>query len=70
MTAADRKDPLFSAAVLKMSLVQKGLADTPGFRVVYVGALKELGISDDEVNAYIADNHDALLRHLQSPPKA
>lgn len=56
-------DPLFGAAVLKLSFVLKGMADEPGFRVVYFGALKELGLTNRQVDAYIA-KHRAELESL------
>ena len=65
MSAAPPKDPLFSAAVLKLSTAQKGLADTPGFRVVYAGVIRELQVTDAEVEAYIADNRERLLAHIR-----
>jgi hypothetical protein len=58
------KDPLFGAAVLKLSLQRKGMAEQPGFRVVYHGALKDLGVTDSEVDAYILANKAALEEHL------
>lgn len=58
------KDPLFSAAVLKLSMVRKGLGDTPGFRVIYAGVLKEFGIQDASVEAYISKNKERLLAHI------
>lgn len=66
MTQLDKKTPVFSAAVLKLSLQKKGLADQPGFRVVYHGTLKDLGVTDSEVNAYIAAHGQALEEHLAS----
>lgn len=47
------RDPLFGAAILKLSFLLRGKADEPGFRVVYFGTLRELGLVDAEVNAYI-----------------
>jgi len=66
MHPSNRKDPLFSAAVLKLSMVRKGLGDTPGFRVVYAGVLRELRVSDDDVDAYIAEHRERLLSHLEN----
>lgn len=57
-------NPLFGAAVLKLSLHKKGMADQPGFRVVYFGALKDLGVTDTEVDAYIANHKQELEEHI------
>ena len=70
MPAAPSKDPLFSAAVLKLSTAQKGLADTPGFRVVYAGVIRELGVTDSQVEAYIAEHRDHLLAHIRRDKKS
>ena len=56
-------DPLFGAAVLKLSMLLKGMADEPGFRVVYFGTLKELGLTNSQVDAYIVE-HRAELESL------
>ncbi|MBW2276767.1 MAG: hypothetical protein JRF63_04700 [Deltaproteobacteria bacterium] len=59
MTKRDR-DPLYGAAILKLSFLLRGKTDEPGFRVVYYGTLKELGLTNSEVNAYIATNRAQL----------
>ena len=59
-------DPLFGAAVLKLSMAKKGLITEPGFRVVYAGTLRELGLKDSEVEAYIAEHRETLEKHIES----
>jgi hypothetical protein len=59
-----KKDPIFGAAILKLSMMLKGLADEPGFRVVYFGSLKDLGLTDTEVNAYIDRHRPELEAHI------
>lgn len=54
--AAKKKDPLFSAAVLKMSFTLRGEEGGAGFRFVYEGVLRDLGVEDAEVDRYIADH--------------
>ena len=61
----DRKDPLFGAAVLKYSFLLKGIADQPGFRVVYFGTLKELHLKDSDVDAYIREHREEIEAHLR-----
>lgn len=64
MTSYSTKDPRWSAAILKMSMIQKGLGDSPGFRVVYNGTLTDLGVTDKDVNVFITENRDALEAHI------
>jgi hypothetical protein len=59
------RDPLFGAAILKLSFALKGKIDDPGFRVVYYGTLKELGLVNSQVDAYIAANHERLVAHIR-----
>lgn len=59
-------DPLFGAAVLKLSMAKKGLITEPGFRVVYAGTLRELGLRDSDVEAYIAENREILEKHIEA----
>ncbi len=63
------RDPLFGAAILKLSFVMKGKADDPGFRVVYFSTIKELGLKDSEVTAYILENKEALEAHIKGENK-
>jgi hypothetical protein len=58
-------DPLFGVAVLKLSFLLKDIADQPGFRVVYFGTLKELGLKDGEVNEYILKHRLELEKHIK-----
>jgi hypothetical protein len=57
-------DPIFGAAILKLSMAKRGLITEPGFRVVYAGTLRELGLKDSEVEEYIARNRDILEKHI------
>ena len=41
-------------------LILKGKVDEPGFRVVYFGTLKELGLTNSQVDKYIARNRQTL----------
>ena len=54
------RDPLYGAAILKLSFILKGKVDEPGFRVVYFGTLKELGLTNSQVDKYIARNRQTL----------
>lgn len=68
MTARDR-DPLYGAAILKLSFLLRGKADEPGFRVVYFGTLKELGLTNSEVDAYIEAHRAELEEHIRRGPR-
>jgi len=57
---ATREQALFGAAVLKLSFTLKSMHRQPGFRVVYYGTLREFGLTDAEVDAFIETHRDAL----------
>ena len=57
---ADDRDPLLGAAILKLSFLLRGRADEPGFRVVYFGTLREFGLTNAEVDVYIAAHRAEL----------
>ena len=44
---------MFGAAVLKMSFLLRGEEGGTGFRFVYDGVLRDLGVSDADVDRYI-----------------
>ena len=54
------KDKLFGAAVLKMSFRLRGDEESPAFKFVYPGVLRDLGLEDDAVEKYISENRDAV----------
>lgn len=60
------QDALFGAAVLKLSFKLKKMLDTPGFTFVYKGTLRELGVTDAQVDQYICKHQDALLLHIET----
>lgn len=64
------KDKLFGAAVLKMSFRLRGDEQSPAFKFVYPGVLRDLELSDEQVEAYIAQNKDAVERAARghAPP--
>jgi hypothetical protein len=49
-----RDEKLFAAAVLRRSFELRGDEQAPAFRFVYAGVLRDLGLVDDEVRAYLA----------------
>lgn len=61
------RDPLFGAAILKLSMIMKGMASDPGFRVVYFGTLKEFGLTDNQVDTYIKEHREELEAQIRGP---
>ena len=48
-----RDEKLFAAAVLRRSFELSGDEQRQGFRFVYEGVLRDLGLTDDEVAAFL-----------------
>lgn len=51
-----REEKLFGAAVLRRSFELRGEDQGQAFRAVYLGVLRDLGLTDDEVAEYQAAN--------------
>ena len=49
-----RDEKLFAAAVLRRSFELSGGEQRQGFQFVYDGVLRDMGLTDDEVAAYLA----------------
>ena len=60
------KDKLRGAAVLKMSFRLRDTENSPQFRAIYPGVIESLGLTDAEVEAYIEENRDGVVRLAQS----
>jgi hypothetical protein len=58
--AKSRDEKLFSAAVLRRSFELRGEEYADGFRFVYEGVLRDLGLEDAEVQAYLAEHREAV----------
>ena len=58
--AKSLKDKLYGAAVLKTSFALRGGLEAPAFRSIYPGVLRDLGVEDEAVDAYIAANREAV----------
>ncbi len=54
------KDRLFGAAVLKMSFRLREQEDSPAFKSIYPGVLRDLGLDDAAVEKHIAENREAV----------
>lgn len=58
--AKTREQKLFGAAVLKVSFQLQERAESPAFKVVYPGVLRDLGLEDKDVDEFIASNREAV----------
>lgn len=54
--AKSREEKLFGAAVLRRSFELRGDEHRVALQPVYDGVLRDLGISDDEVTAFLAEH--------------
>ncbi len=55
-----RSERLFSAAVLRLSFELQDGQYREGFRFVYEGVLRDLGLAEAEVDAYLAAHADEV----------
>jgi hypothetical protein len=51
------EERLFAAAVLRRSFELRGEEYASGFRFVYEGVLRDMGLDDDAVVAFLATHH-------------
>ncbi len=56
-----RQERLFSAAVLRLSVELQDGQYKDGFRFVYEGVLRDLGLEETDVEAYLADHRAEVL---------
>ena len=54
------KDKLWGAAVLKMSFRLRNAEDSPAFKGIYPGVLRDLQVDDGDVERYIEQNRAAV----------
>jgi hypothetical protein len=54
------RDRLFGAAVLKMSFRLRGDEQSPAFKGIYPGVLRDLELDDAAVEKYIEENRVAV----------
>ncbi len=59
-----KEEKLFSAAVLRRSFELQDKEYEKGFRFVYEGVLRDLGLEDAEVEAYLAAHRDEVERAI------
>ena len=64
MAAKTREEKLFSAAVLRRSFELRGDEHREQFRFVYEGVLRDLGLSEQEVEEYLAAHREEVERAI------
>lgn len=57
-----KQDPLFAAAVLKLSFRMANNEKAPAFKFVYDGVLRDFKLEDEAVEKYLAENYDRVLK--------
>jgi len=68
--ASPRRDPLFAAAVLRLSFQRRGEAAIAGWRAVYDGVLRDLKVTDAEVERYLALHGDEVAAAIDGSSEA
>jgi hypothetical protein len=66
--AKTHQQKLFGAAVLKTSFRLREALDSPAFKVVYPGVLRDLDLEETEVDEYIAANREAVEKAARGQP--
>jgi hypothetical protein len=62
--AKTKEERLFSAAVLRRSFELQDREYEKGFRFVYEGVLRDLGLEEAEVEAYLRAHRDEVERAI------
>ena len=63
-----REEKLFGAAVLKMSFHLRGQADAPAFTGIFPGVLRDLDLTEAEVDAYIEQHRERVEAAARGTP--
>jgi len=59
-----RAERLFSAAVVRRSFELQDRQYAPGFKFVYEGVLRDLGLEDADVTAYLESHREEVERAI------
>jgi hypothetical protein len=54
------RERLWGAAVLKLSFMLRNNDGSPAYKGIYPGVLRDLELTDEQVDAFIAENREAL----------
>ena len=60
--SSKKRDPLFGAAVLKLTFQRRHDEQSPQFRAIFQGVLRDLKVTEAQVDAYL----DAHLPELEA----
>jgi hypothetical protein len=60
-----KKDPMFAAAVLKLSFKLANNDEAPAFQFVYEGVLRDFKLEDAAVDSYIEQNRARVLKAVR-----
>jgi hypothetical protein len=60
-----KKNPLFGAAVVK-AVLRKRTGQSDATSALYEGILRDLGVSDAEVESYLAEHKDEVEQAIRS----
>lgn len=67
--AKTQRERLFGAAVLKVSSTLRGAHESPAYKSIYPGVLRDLGVTDEEVDAYVESNREEVERAAKGTPE-
>jgi hypothetical protein len=60
MAKKSAQEKLFGAAVLKVSFLLRGGEESIAYKGIYPGVLRDLGLDDAQVDAFIAEHREAV----------
>lgn len=66
--AKTKEQKIFGAAVLKTSFRLRGALDSPAFKGIYPGVLRDLQLEDHDVEDFIAAHRDAVEEAAKGKP--
>lgn len=66
--AKTQEQKLFGAAVLKTSFRLRGALESPAFKGIYPGVLRDLGLEDSDVDTFIENNRDSVEKAARGQP--
>lgn len=66
--AKTREQKIFGAAVLKTSFRLRGALESPAFKGIYPGVLRDLGLEDADVESFIEANRDQVEKAARGQP--
>lgn len=60
MSNGKKRDPIFGAAVLKLTFLQRKEEQSPQFQEIYEGVLRDLKLTDEQVETYLQTHRDEV----------